>query len=170
MKKKGNKKKVFRNKSKNLIIIIIGVIILAAIIYFVFIKINFFEKSDSNQNKIEKSIQASFEWKDPKTITPYGGRFYDKCNDGTNLGKVWANIELQNQEKDLSFTCKTAIIVKDTKKIVDASQLNLGTNRTKSGFIGFTEELTKEHLIEICCKSKTEDISFCKTFELAAYC
>lgn len=178
MKKRGNKRKFLRNKrtknlskkNKRLIGIILGLIIIAVIIYFVFIKINPFEKDSSNQDKTESSIKASFEWKDPKIITPHDGRYYNKCDDGKNLGKVWANIELQNQEKDLSFTCKTTIIVEDTKKIVEDSQLSLGTNRTKSGFIGFTEELTKKHLIEICCKSKTEDVSFCETFELAAYC
>ena len=178
MKKKRIKKRLVKNKrtknlskkNKKLIFIILGLIIIAVIIYFVFIKINPFEKDSSNQNKTESNIKASFEWREPKTITPYGGRFYDKCDDGKNLGKVWANIELQNQKKDLSFTCKTEIIVKDTNNIVDNYQLNFGMNRTKSGFIGFTEELAKEHLIEICCKSKKEIDSFCKPFEMNAYC
>lgn len=179
MKKKGIKKELVKRKkiiekaiikNKRLISIIVGLIIIVVIIYFVFIKINLFEKSSSSQDKTETNIIASFEWREPKTITPYGGRFYNKCDDGTNLGKVWANIELQNQEKDLSFTCKTVIIVNETGKYVDNYQLNFGTNRTKSGFIGFTEELAKEHLIEICCKTKTETTSFCKIFELAAYC
>jgi len=179
MKKKRNKRKVFRNKNrtktlskknKNSIFIIIGIIIIAVIIYFIIVKTNPLEKENSNQDKTEKNIIASFEWRDPKTITPYGGRFYNKCDDGKNIGKVWANIELQNQESSLSFTCKTTIIVKETGKAVDSYQLNLGTNKSKSGFIGFSEELAKEHLIEVCCKTKTEEVSFCETFELAAYC
>lgn len=170
MKKRGNKKKKKVLTNKSLIFIVLGVIILALIIYFVFIKTAFFEKFDSNQGKFEKDIKASFEWRDPKTITPYGGRFYDKCEDGTNLGKIWANIRIQTQEKNLSYTCKTTIIVNETGKYVDNYQLNLGANNSKSGFIGFTEELAKEHLIEICCKTKTETTSFCKTFKLAAYC
>lgn len=161
---KGNKTIL---KSKNLIFIIIGIIIIAAIISFVFI--NEPAEEDSSIPENEANIIASFEWREPKTITPYGGRFYDSCS-GQNLGKVWANIELKNQEENLSFTCKNTITVKDTRKIVDASQLSLGTERTKSGFIGFAEELAKEHLIEICCKSKTEDVSFCETFEFGAYC
>jgi hypothetical protein len=176
MKKKGIKKKLVKKTIKNpiiknkLLIGIIGLIIIIVIISLIFIKTNIPKELNTSQDKIEKDIKASFEWRDPKTITPYGGRFYDKCDDGTNLGKIWANIELQNSEKELSFTCKTTIIVKDTQKIVDAFQISLGTNRIKSGFIGFTEELAKEHLIEVCCKSKTEGTSFCKTFEFAAYC
>jgi len=170
MKKKRNKRKKKILINQNLIFIILGLIIIAIVIYFVFIKTNLFEKNNSNQDKIEKNIKASFEWREPKIITPYGGRFYDKCADGTNLGKIWANIEIQNSGTNLSSTCKIAIIVNETGKYVDNYQLNLGTNNSKSGFIGFTEELAKKHLIEVCCKTKTETISFCKTFELAAYC
>jgi len=178
MKKEGNKRKILKNKkvieksvikNKTLIAIVVGIIIIAVIIYFV-VKTETPKKLEPAADKPELNLLVSFEWREPKTITPYGGRFYDKCDDGTNLGKVWANIELKNQEPDLSFTCKATIIVKDTQKIVDAAQLNLGTSRTKSAFIGFTEELTKEHSIEICCKTKIEESSLCKTFELAAYC
>jgi len=167
MKKKRDRENKTILKSKNLIIIILGIIIIAAIIYFVFI--NEPAEGDSSIPENEANIIASFEWREPKTIAPYGGRFYDNCS-GQNLGKIWADIELQNQKEDLSFTCKNTITVKDTRKIVESSQMSLGTDRTKSGFIGFTEELTKAHLIEICCKSKTEDVSFCQTFELTAYC
>jgi len=171
MKKRVKKRKSFIIKNKNLIIIIIGIILIAAIIYIVIIKTDFFGEDNSDKDKTEEAnIIASFEWREPKTITPYGGRFYDKCDDGKNLGKVWASVELQTPETNLSFTCKATIIAEDTQKIVDASQLNLGTDRTKSGFIGFTEELAKKHLIEVCCKSKEEGSSFCKTFELNAYC
>lgn len=175
-KKKVNKKPIKNKNSKkknpiNLILIIIGAIIIAVIIYFIFTNINTSEEKNIEQEeKPEANIKADFEWREPRTITPYGGRFYNKCEDGTNIGKIWANIELQTQETDLSFTCKTTIVVQDTQKVVDSSQLNLGIDKTKSGFIGFTEELAKEHLVEICCKSKEKTFSFCKTFELSSYC
>lgn len=168
MKKKRKNKNILINKK--LIFIILGIIVIALILYFVFIKIDSFEKINSNQGSIEKDIKASFEWRDPKTITPYGGRFYNKCSDGTNLGKVWANIKVQPKEEGLSYTCKITIIVNDTGKYVDNYQLNLGANNSRSSFIGFTEELAKKHLIEVCCKTKTDIDSFCKTFEFAAYC
>ena len=176
--KKRVKKRVIKKKSQsregnNLFKIIIGIIIIvvvALIIYLVFIKVRIFEEAVVNKEEPKINLDVNFEWRAPRTIRPYGGRFYDKCEDGTNIGKIWANIELLDQDPDLSFTCKATTIVKDTKKVVDATQLNLGTNRVRSGFIGFTEELAKDHLIEICCKSKMGDNSLCKTFEFGAHC
>lgn len=177
--KKRTKRKAVRGKNKaskrinnkSLIFIILGIIIIAVIVYFIFINKPIETEEDSSiEEKPEADIIASFEWRDTKSITPYGERFYDKCDDGKNLGKIWTNIEILPIDNSLSFTCKTEIIVKDTNKIVDNYQLNLGMNRTKSGFIGYTEELAKQHLIKICCKSKKEIDSFCKTFEMPAYC
>jgi len=171
VKKKRRTKKGIKNKNFGMILgIIMTVILLALIVYFVFIKVSLFEEVVLDQEETKISVRVNFEWRDPKTIRPYGGRFYDKCEDGTNLGKIWADIELLDQEADLSFTCKTTITVKSTQKVVDAFQLNLGKERIKSGFIGYTEELAQDHLIEICCKSKNEEASLCKTFEFAAYC
>ena len=176
MKKRVKKKAVKRKKTaknNNSFKIIIGIIIitvLAIIIYLVFIKVRLFEEVVVNKEEPKINVRVSFEWKDPRTIRPYGGRFYEKCEDGTNIGKIWANIELLDQDPDLSFTCKATTIVKETRKIVDATQLNLGANRVRSGFIGFTEELAKDHLIEVCCKGKLGDHSLCDTFEFRAYC
>jgi len=170
--KKITKKQDIKNKGSWGIIlgIIIMVTLLALIVYLVFIKVSLFQEVVLDQDETKINIKANFEWRDPKIIKPYGGRFYDKCEDGTNLGKIWANIELLDQKADLSFTCKATTIVKSTQKVVDAFQLSLGKERVKSGFIGYTEELAQDHLIEICCKSKNEEDSVCKTFEFAAYC
>lgn len=158
-------------KENKVILGIIGIIIIIVIFYFVMNRNVIPEEvKDSLPDDVKNIKINTLEWRNPKTINPYGGRYYDSCEDGTNIGSVWVDLELQNQEEGVFFSCKSNIIVEDTGKSIESYQLSLIAGESKSSFIGFTAEIAKKHSVEVCCSSKVNEISFCETFELGAYC
>lgn len=125
---------------------------------------------DSEAEKVVRNLMINLEWREPTKSVPTAGRFYGSCEDGTNRGKIWLDLVLDIEDKETFYTCKMDITALGETLYTDNYQLNLGKDRERAVFIGFANELAKDHSIEVCCESGDKSQKFCRIYELKAYC
>ncbi|MFA5857171.1 MAG: hypothetical protein WC867_07445 [Candidatus Pacearchaeota archaeon] len=163
-------------KKKNNTYIFIGIIIiLMALLAWYLISANKKQPIISSNKTIQQEImefsplKATLEWRDPIAITPYAGRF-EPCSDGKNKGKIWMKLTLSDQPEGVYFVCKDEVFIDGVEKSIETFQWNLGSERTKEGWAGTSEELKRKHTVKVCCNSGDKTINICEDFTLEPYC